>query len=91
MTLVEHPLVGPNKVPRRLAKDGAPTILGSAPQVFIPPCPAPGRIVRRADHVREIKNRVSHREMAMSPTQAGARRLCQLPGCASSRSRWFCS
>ena len=49
--LLEHPLVGPDKVPRRLAKDGAPAILHGAPEVFVAPCPAPRRIVRRADHV----------------------------------------
>jgi len=31
----EHPLVGPDKVPRRLAKDGAPAILHSAPEAFV--------------------------------------------------------
>src|SRR4029077_721372 len=63
---LEYPLVGADKVPRRLAKDGAPAILHSAPEVFVTPCSAPRRIVRRADHVREIEKRVTHREMAMS-------------------------
>src|SRR5215469_10187544 len=33
--LLEHPLVGPDKVLRRLAKDGASAILDSAPGVFV--------------------------------------------------------
>jgi hypothetical protein len=37
---LEHPLIGADQVPRRLAKDGAPTILHSAPQVFVAPSPA---------------------------------------------------
>src|SRR5215471_5144569 len=63
--LLEHPLVGPDKVPRRLANDGAPAILDSAPEVLVTPCPAPRRIVRRADHVREVEKRVTHRELAV--------------------------
>src|SRR5215469_17076758 len=62
---LEHPLVGPDKVLWRLAKDGAPAILHSAPEVFVTPCPAPRRIVRRADHVRKVEKRVTHREVAM--------------------------
>ena len=49
---LEHPLIGADQVPRRLAKDGAPAILHGAPEVFVAPCPAARRIVRRADHVR---------------------------------------
>src|ERR1700739_3121086 len=63
--LSEHPLVGPDKVPRRLAKDGAPAVLYSAPELFVPPAPAPRQIVRRADHVRKVEKRVTHREVAM--------------------------
>jgi hypothetical protein len=63
--LLEHPLVRPDKVPRRLAKNGAPAILHGAPEVFVAPCPAPRRIVRRADHVRKVEKRVTHREVAM--------------------------
>src|ERR1700726_633063 len=62
---LEHPLVGADQVPRRLAEDGAPAILHSAPEVFVTPCPAPRRIVRRADDVREIEKRVTHREAAV--------------------------
>src|SRR5208282_6945163 len=62
---LEHPLVGADQVPRRLAEDGAPAILHSAPEVLVTPCPAPRRIVRRADDVREVEKRVTHREAAM--------------------------
>src|SRR5207248_10068964 len=62
---LEHPLVGADQVPPRLAEDGAPAILHSAPEVFVTPCPAPRRIVRRADDVREIEKRVTHREAAV--------------------------
>src|ERR1700738_4845233 len=62
---LEHPLVGADQVPRRLAEDGAPAILHSAPEVFVTPCPAPRRIVRRADDVREIEKRVTHRKAAV--------------------------
>src|ERR1700724_4049609 len=62
---LEHPLVGADQVPRRLAEEGAPAILHSAPEVFVTPCPAPRRIVRRADDVREIEKRVTHREAAV--------------------------
>src|SRR5215467_10306901 len=61
----EHPLVGGDKVPRHLAEDGAPAILDTAPEVLVTPCPAPHRIVRRADHVREVEKRVTHRELAV--------------------------
>ena len=37
--LLEHPLVGADQVPRRLAEDGATAILHSAPEVFVTPCP----------------------------------------------------
>ena len=37
----------------------------SAPQVFVTPCPAPRRIVRRADHVRKVEKRITHREVAV--------------------------
>src|SRR5215813_3978460 len=63
--LLEHPLVRPDKVPRRLANDGALAILDSATEVLVTPCPAPRRIVRRADHVREVEKRVTHREVAV--------------------------
>src|SRR5215469_5271324 len=63
--LLEDPLVGADKVPRRLAEDGAPAILHSAPEVFVTPCPAARRIVRRADYVRKVEKRVTHREVAM--------------------------
>src|SRR5438477_13132657 len=63
--LSEHPLVGADKVPRRLAEDGAPAILHSAPEVVITPRPAPRRIVRRAYHVREVEKRATHRELAV--------------------------
>src|SRR6266446_627331 len=63
--LLEHPLVGADQVPRRLAEDGATAILHSAPEVFVTPCPAPRRIVRRADDVREVEKRVTHREAAV--------------------------
>src|SRR5437764_4118882 len=62
---LEHPLVGADQVPRRLAEDGAPAILHSAPEVFVTPCPAPRRIVWRADDVREVEKRVTHREVAV--------------------------
>src|SRR6476469_4579342 len=62
---LEHPLVGADQVPRRLAKDGAPTILHSAPEVFVTPSPAARRIVRRADHVRQVEKRVTHREASV--------------------------
>ena len=45
-TALEHPLVGGDQVPRRLAEDGAPTILHGAPEVLVTPCPASRRIVR---------------------------------------------
>ena len=45
--------------------DGAQAILHSVPEVFVTPCPAPRRIVRRADHVRKVEKRVTHREVAM--------------------------
>src|SRR5215472_16531873 len=64
--LLEHPLVRPDKVPRRLAKDGALAILDSAPELLVTPCPAARRIVRRADHVREVEKRVTHREVAVT-------------------------
>ena len=53
--LSEHPLVRADQVPRRLAEDGAPAILDSAPEVLVTPCPASRRIVRRADHVRNAQ------------------------------------
>jgi hypothetical protein len=40
-------------MPRHLAKDGAPAILHSAPEVFVTPCPAPRRIVRLASSACE--------------------------------------
>src|SRR5215467_12996355 len=61
----EHPLVGGDKVPRHLAEDGAPAILDTAPEVLVTPCAAPRRIVRRADHVREVEKRVTHRELTV--------------------------
>jgi hypothetical protein len=36
-----------------------------APEVFVTPCPAPRRIARRADHVRKVEKRITHREVAM--------------------------
>src|SRR4051812_12816922 len=36
---LEHPLVGADQVPRRLAKDSTPTILHSTPEVFVAPSP----------------------------------------------------
>src|SRR5208282_5499007 len=62
---LEHPLVGADQVPRRLAEDGAPAILHSAPEVFVAPGPATRGIVRRADHVRQVEKRVTHREAAV--------------------------
>ena len=67
--LLEHPLVGADQVPRRLAEDGASAILHSAPEVFVTPCPAPRRIVRRADNVWEVEKRVTHREAAVPHRQ----------------------
>src|SRR5215212_3323174 len=61
----KHLLLGADQVPRRLAKDGAPTILHCAPEVFVAPSPAARRIVRRTDNVRQIEKRVTHREAAV--------------------------
>src|SRR6202030_992601 len=71
---LEHPLVGADQVPRRLAEDGAPAILHSAPEVFVTPCPAPRRIVRRADDVREIEKRVTHRRQPFSVSPSDSTR-----------------
>jgi len=61
----QHPLVGADQIPWRLAEDGAPAILHGAPEVFVTPCPAARRIVRRADDVREVEKPVTHRKVTM--------------------------
>jgi hypothetical protein len=46
----------------RLAKQCAPAISDGAPQGYIPPYAAAGRIVRRSDYVRQIEKTPSHLE-----------------------------
>ena len=65
LILLEHPFVGADQVPRRLAEDGAPAILDGAPEVFVTPSPTSRRIVRRADDVRQVEKRIAHGEVAV--------------------------
>src|SRR6202011_3451399 len=57
--------VGADKVPWRLTEDGALAILDGSSEVFVTPCPTPRRIVWRGDDVREVEQRVTHREVAV--------------------------
>jgi hypothetical protein len=52
--VLKHPLGGAGQVLRGLAEERASAVAHGAPQIFVAPRPAAGRIVRRADHVRRI-------------------------------------
>src|SRR5947207_12821914 len=64
---LEHALLGADQVPGRFAQERAPAIRDRAAQRGVAPDAAAGRIVRRADHVRQIEKRVTHLEAAVPP------------------------